>query len=93
MAVASNDAAADGARSTPSPLRKPFVGLVGLGVGFLTQPLGHTAYALLESSTGDALYLTAFATGGVGLALSGTGHRKAELPETGRGPGEGDGVV
>ena len=28
--------------------RKPLIGLVGLTVGFLTQPLGHTAYKLLE---------------------------------------------
>ena len=34
--------------------RKPLIGLVGLTVGFLTQPLGHTAYKLLELGFGAA---------------------------------------
>ncbi len=62
--------------------RKPWVGLLGLAVGFLTQPLGHTAYKLLEAGFGDQVYWAAGVTGVVGLLIIGQGLKHEELKAT-----------
>jgi hypothetical protein len=68
--------------------RKPYVGLLGLMVGFLTQPLGHTAYKLLEAVFGDGatpgsgVYPAAIATGIVGFLIVWQGLKRAELEAT-----------
>jgi hypothetical protein len=62
--------------------KKPVLGLLALLVGFQTQPLGHTAYKVLDLSAGDAYPWVAFFTGVVGLVLVWTGLKKAELPAT-----------
>jgi len=43
--------------------RKPVIGLLGLMVGFLTQPLGHTVYKLMEVGFGEAVYPVALVVG------------------------------
>ena len=62
--------------------RKPWVGLLGLGVGFLTQPLGHTAYKVLEAVFGGMVYWAAGITGIVGLVVIWNGLKQDELKAT-----------
>ncbi len=62
--------------------KKPWVGLLGLGVGFLTQPLGHTTYKVIETWAGDAMYIVAFLVGVLGLTLVGRGLKHDELKAT-----------
>ncbi|MEY4358407.1 MAG: hypothetical protein RL469_1733 [Pseudomonadota bacterium] len=68
--------------------RKPLIGLVGLAVGFLTQPLGHTAYKLLELGFGegvspsDSVYRAAIVTGIVGFLIVWNGLKRTELQAT-----------
>jgi hypothetical protein len=62
--------------------RKPWVGLLGLAIGFLTQPLGHTAYKVIEAASGGALYAVAFAVGVAGLAIVWHGLKQPELKAT-----------
>lgn len=67
---------------------KPWVGLLGLVVGFLTQPLGHAAYKVLEAlfgkgdSVGDAVYCAALVTGIVGFVVIWSGLKRNELHAT-----------
>ena len=62
--------------------RKPWVGLLGLAVGFLTQPLGHTAYKVLEAAFGEQVYWAAGVTGVVGLVIIWNGLKHEELKAT-----------
>lgn len=68
--------------------RKPLIGLVGLTVGFLTQPLGHTAYKLLELGFGEGVspsegvYRAAIVTGIVGFLIVWNGLKRTELQAT-----------
>lgn len=62
--------------------RKPWVGLLGLTVGFLTQPLGHTAYKVLELGFGEQVYWAAGLTGIVGLVIIWNGLKQEELKAT-----------
>ncbi|MFO1428097.1 MAG: hypothetical protein U1F11_14220 [Steroidobacteraceae bacterium] len=62
--------------------RKPWIGLLGLMVGFLTQPLGHTAYAVVEAAFGPRMFAAAFVIGIVGLAIIWRGLREQELKAT-----------
>ncbi|MCP5471097.1 MAG: hypothetical protein H7A18_03305 [Sinobacteraceae bacterium] len=59
--------------------RKPWVGLLGLGVGFLTQPLGHAVYKVMEAVFGTRVYWAAGVTGVIGLAIIGKGLKQPEL--------------
>ena len=62
--------------------RKPWLGLLGLAVGFLTQPLGHTAYKILEAACGAQVYVAAGITGVVGLVIIARGLKHEELKAT-----------
>jgi hypothetical protein len=62
--------------------RKPWVGLLGLAVGFLTQPLGHTAYKVLEAAFGEQVYWAAGVTGVIGLVIIARGLKQDELKAT-----------
>jgi hypothetical protein len=62
--------------------RKPWIGLLGLGVGFLSQPLGHATYAVILAMFGSATYIAAFAVGVLGLAIIGLGLKQDELKAT-----------
>ena len=62
--------------------RKPWVGLLGLSVGFLTQPLGHTAYKVLEAVFGGMVYWAAGITGIIGLVIVWNGLKQDELKAT-----------
>jgi hypothetical protein len=62
--------------------RKPVVGLLGLLIGFLTQPLGHTAYKVLESGFGQGVYLAAVLVGSLGFVIVWRGLRAKELQAT-----------
>jgi hypothetical protein len=59
--------------------RRPWVGLLGLGVGFLTQPLGHTAYMVNQRLCGAAAPYSSAALGLAGLVVVWRGLRRAEL--------------
>ncbi|MCS6947941.1 MAG: hypothetical protein NZM12_10030 [Steroidobacteraceae bacterium] len=61
---------------------KPWLGLTALAVGFLTQPLGHTAYKIIEITAGRAYPVVAFLVGAGGLWLIWRGLKKPELPAT-----------
>ena len=62
--------------------RKPWVGLLGLTIGFLTQPLGHTVYKVLEQSFGARVYPAAVAVGVLGFVIVWRGLKRPELPAT-----------
>lgn len=62
--------------------KSPWVGLLGLLVGFMSQPLGHTAYTLLDTLAGAAVFRVAFLVGIVGFVLVWQGLKRAELPAT-----------
>ena len=62
--------------------RKPWVGLLGLAIGFLTQPLGHTAYKIIETASGEAVYVVAFLVGVLGLTIVWHGLKHDELKAT-----------
>lgn len=62
--------------------RKPVLGLIGLLVGFQTQPLGHTAYKIIEIASGGYYPWVAFFAGVLGLVLVWHGLKKPELPAT-----------
>jgi hypothetical protein len=59
--------------------RKPVIGLLGLMVGFLTQPLGHTVYKLMEVGFGEAVYPVALVVGVIGLLIVWKGLKQDEL--------------
>jgi hypothetical protein len=61
---------------------KPLVGLLGLAIGFLTQPIGHCAYMLVATLFPDSKFLVAGGIGLLGFVLVGIGLKKAELPAT-----------
>lgn len=58
--------------------KAPYIGLIGLLVGFLTQPLGHTAYTLIKGLTGEYVYIAATVIGLVGLVILGYGLNRDE---------------
>jgi hypothetical protein len=62
--------------------RKPWIGLLGLTVGFLTQPLGHATYTVILTLFGSATYVAAAAVGVLGLVVIGFGLRQDELKAT-----------
>jgi len=62
--------------------RKPLVGLLGLGIGFLTQPLGHTAYAIMEAVFDSSVYVAAALVGIVGFVTVWRGLKRDELTAT-----------
>ncbi len=62
--------------------RRPWVGLLGLTVGFLTQPLGHTVYKLNETAFGDAAVYAAVPIGILGLLLVWAGLKQRERKAT-----------
>ncbi len=62
--------------------RKPWVGLLGLFVGFMTQPLGHAAYKILEAGFGAQVFWAAGFTGVIGLVVIGKGLAQDELKST-----------
>ena len=62
--------------------RKPVVGLLGLMVGFLTQPLGHTVYKVMEAVFTEGVYVAAVLVGIVGFVLVWLGLKQDELPAT-----------
>ena len=62
--------------------RRPWVGLLGLMVGFLTQPLGHTVYKVMLAAFGDAVYYAAVGVGIVGFLIVWRGLRQDELKAT-----------
>ncbi|MBL8224208.1 MAG: hypothetical protein JNM50_02670 [Chromatiales bacterium] len=62
--------------------KKPWIGLLGIGLGFLTQPLGHTVYTLIDKGFGDLYYLGAAGMAVVGTLLVWQGLKRAELPAT-----------
>jgi hypothetical protein len=62
--------------------RKPWVGLLGLFVGFMTQPLGHTVYTLIETGAGHYYPIAAVTTGIVGLVIVWRGLKRDEHSAT-----------
>ena len=62
--------------------RRPLVGLLGLMVGFLTQPLGHTVYKVNIAIFGDAAVFSSIAMGILGLLLVWRGLKADELKAT-----------
>ena len=60
--------------------RKPWVGLLGLAVGFLTQPLGQAADRMLDVVSGEAVYRAASATGNLGLSVILNGSAMSHPP-------------
>jgi hypothetical protein len=62
--------------------RRPLVGLLGLMVGFLTQPLGHTVYKVNIAIFGDAAVFSSIAMGILGLLLVFRGLKADELKAT-----------
>jgi hypothetical protein len=65
--------------------KKPLVGLLGLFVGFMTQPLGHTVYTLIEKGAGNFYPVVAVITGVIGLAIVWSGLKRDEHTATFRG--------
>jgi hypothetical protein len=65
--------------------KAPWIGLLGLAIGFLTQPLGHTAYTLINTLSGAHVYEAAGAVGILGLLVVWNGLKKDELVATWRG--------
>jgi hypothetical protein len=62
--------------------RRPLIGLLGLMVGFLTQPLGHTVYMVNIAIFGDAAVFSSIAMGILGLLLVFRGLKADELKAT-----------
>ncbi|MFM7626830.1 MAG: hypothetical protein ACKO7G_10260 [Gammaproteobacteria bacterium] len=62
--------------------RRPLVGLFGLMIGFLTQPLGHTVYKVMEAGFGAWVYQAAVAVGALGFVIFWRGLKRPELPAT-----------
>jgi hypothetical protein len=65
--------------------KKPLVGLLGLFVGFMTQPLGHTVYKVIENVAGKAYPIAAGITGLIGLLIIWSGLKRDEHSATMRG--------
>jgi hypothetical protein len=65
--------------------KKPWVGLLGLFVGFMTQPLGHTVYKVIENAAGAAYPIAAGVTGFIGLLVIWSGLKRDEHTATMRG--------
>ncbi len=62
--------------------RRPFVGLLGLTVGFLTQPLGHTVYKVNENTFGPMAVYSSILLGIVGFMIVWRGLKQGELKAT-----------
>lgn len=62
--------------------RRPLIGLLGLAVGFLTQPLGHTVYKVNIAIFGDYAVYSSIAMGIFGLLLVWRGLKADELKAT-----------
>ena len=62
--------------------RKPLVGLLGLTVGFLTQPLGHTVYKVMEAVFAEGVYVAAVIVGILGFVIVWRGLKQDELKAT-----------
>lgn len=62
--------------------RRPLIGLLGLAVGFLTQPLGHTVYKVNIAIFGDYAVYSSIVMGIFGLLLVWRGLKQDELKAT-----------
>lgn len=62
--------------------RRPLIGLLGLAVGFLTQPLGHTVYKVNIAIFGDYAVYSSIVMGVFGLLLVWRGLKADELKAT-----------
>lgn len=62
--------------------KKPLLGLFGLAIGFLTQPLGHTVYKVMENTFKDSVYVAAIIVGIIGFVMVGKGLKGTELRAT-----------
>lgn len=62
--------------------KKPLLGLFGLAIGFLTQPLGHTVYKVMDNLFAGQVYIAAVLLGIVGFLLVGYGLKQHELKAT-----------
>lgn len=62
--------------------RRPWVGLLGLAVGFLTQPLGHAAYMVNAMTFGAAANYSAAGIGVLGFLVIWQGLKREELAAT-----------
>lgn len=62
--------------------RRPLVGLLGLAVGFLTQPLGHTVYKVNENAFGELAVYTSILLGILGFVIVWRGLKQDELKAT-----------
>jgi hypothetical protein len=59
--------------------KKPMVGLLGLTLGFLTQPLGHTIYKVMDNVFRENVYIAAVIVGIIGFLIVGKGLKQDEL--------------
>lgn len=62
--------------------RKPFPGLVAFSVAFLSQWLGHGAWAFIRGVFGDYHDIASLAVGTVGAGLIWVGLKRSEVPAT-----------
>lgn len=62
--------------------RKPFPGLVAFTVAFLSQWLGHGAWAFIRGAFGDYQQAASLAVGAVGAGLICAGLKRSEVPAT-----------
>lgn len=65
--------------------KAPYIGLLGLFVGFMTQPLGHAVYMLIERGMGSLYPVGAVLTGIAGMVVVWRGLKQDELAATWRG--------
>jgi hypothetical protein len=65
--------------------KKPLIGLLGLFVGFMTQPLGHTVYTIVEHGSGKGYPIAASVIGVIGLCIVWSGLKRDEHSATMRG--------
>ena len=62
--------------------RKPFPGLVAFVVAFLSQWLGHGAWAFIRGVFGEYQEIASIAIGAVGAGLIWAGMKRSEVPAT-----------
>ena len=62
--------------------KKPLLGLFGLTIGFLTQPLGHTVYKVMDNVFASQVYIAAVTLGIIGFLMVGYGLKQQELKAT-----------
>ena len=62
--------------------RKPFPGLVAFTVAFLSQWLGHGAWAFIRGVFGEYQQVASLAVGAIGAGLIWAGLKRSEVPAT-----------